>query len=238
MHQGDLVAPPGRALERVADDPLDAVRGVDADLGGDLVPGCRARTTPPLPQYRPSVPSRTTTKSISLPAVTQSASGVGTPGEQPARPQVHVVVEGEPQLEQQAALEQPARHVGGTGRRADRAEQDRVGLGELGQHRVGQHLTGALPAGRAQVVGGGGEGARAADGIEHLEPFGDHLRPDPVAADDGEVDGRARPSALVTRASYRAPDRSGPAVVIAGCCSSDPAEIQSAIARPTSAALA
>jgi hypothetical protein len=38
------------------------------------------RTVPPLPQYRPSVPSRTTTKSISLPVMTLSASGVGTPG--------------------------------------------------------------------------------------------------------------------------------------------------------------
>ena len=38
------------------------------------------RTTPPLPQYSPSVPSRTTTKSMSLPSTMLGASGVGTPG--------------------------------------------------------------------------------------------------------------------------------------------------------------
>ena len=42
--------------------------------------GVPVRSEPPLPTYGPSVPSRTTTKSTVLPAVTQSASGVGTPG--------------------------------------------------------------------------------------------------------------------------------------------------------------
>src|SRR4029079_7341266 len=36
VHQGHLVAAPGGALEGVPYDALDAVRGVDAHLGGDL----------------------------------------------------------------------------------------------------------------------------------------------------------------------------------------------------------
>ena len=64
------------------------------------------------------------------------------------RPQVHVEVEREAHLEQQAALEHAGRHVG----RADRAEQDRVEAAQLFEHRVGQHLAGAQVARAAEVV--------------------------------------------------------------------------------------
>ena len=67
----------------------------------------------------------------------------GHAGVQPGRPQVHVVVELEPQPQQQAALEDARRHR----RVADRAEQDRVVLAQLVEHRVRQQLAGAVPAG-------------------------------------------------------------------------------------------
>ena len=64
VDEREVLARPGLgAGEGVADDPLDAEPRVDADLGGDLVRGA-ARSAPPLPTYGPSVPSRTTTKSI------------------------------------------------------------------------------------------------------------------------------------------------------------------------------
>ena len=106
--------------ERVPDDPLDAVRRVDADLGGDLVPACRRAATPPLPTYGPSVPSRTTTKSIS-PRVRQRG---GDARVELRRAQVDVVVEGEAQLQQQAALEHAGRAR--SGRRPRRAGSRRA----------------------------------------------------------------------------------------------------------------
>ncbi len=59
-------------------------------------------------------------------------------GPQLGRPQVDVEVELEPQPQQQPALQHARRHLRG----ADRAEQDGVGLAQLGEHGVGQHLAG------------------------------------------------------------------------------------------------
>lgn len=74
VHVGELLVSGLRTLEGVADCPLHAVPGVDRNLGGDLV-GVSVRTEPPMPVYDPSVPSRTTTKSISP----RFASGLVTP---------------------------------------------------------------------------------------------------------------------------------------------------------------
>ena len=88
-----------------------------------------------------------------------------------------MVVELEAQLEQQAALEDAAGHAGV----ADGAEQDRVVLAELVEHRVGQQLAGAVPARRTQVVRGGLDvgGDRAQD----LEALRHHLGTDAVSRD-------------------------------------------------------
>ncbi len=64
------------------------------------------------------------------------------------RAQVHVEVEREPHLQQQAALEHAGRDLG----RADRAEQDRVEPAQLLEHRVGEHLTRREIAATAEVV--------------------------------------------------------------------------------------
>ncbi len=84
-------------------------------------------------------------------------------GPQLGWPQVDVQVELEPQPQQQTALEHARRH----GRRAHRAQQDRVGLAQFRQHRIGQHLA------RRQVVlaaeGAGppvdGEAVPSGDGV-------------------------------------------------------------------------
>ena len=62
---------------------------------------------------------------------------------------------------------------------------------QLLEDGVGQRLAGGVPAAGAEVVLGRvelGPGA-ARDGVEDLEALGDDLGADPVAADDGEVDG-------------------------------------------------
>ena len=115
-------------------------------------------------------------------------SGEATPGEDPGRAQVDVVVELEAQPQQQAALEDAGRQVRVAGLAADRAEQDRVVLADLGEHGVGQHLAGREVALGAEVVAGllelhAGRGRR----LEDLERLGGHLRTDAVAGDDGEA---------------------------------------------------
>ena len=70
---------------------------------------------------------------------------------------------------------------------------------QLLEHRVGQRLAGRVPAPGAEVVlGGRGPWARlpAVTALEDLEPLGDHLGTDPVAADDGDVDASRVRSAL------------------------------------------
>lgn len=105
--------------------------------------------------------------------------------EQLGGPQVDVVVEGEAELEQEAALQDTGRH----GRVADRAQQDRVVRLELLEVGVGEGLTGGVVAPGAEVVllrlqlhilrkhGG-----------EHLEAFGHDLLADAVAGDDCEIE--------------------------------------------------
>ena len=77
--------------------------------------GVPLRSTPPLPVYGPSVPSRTTTKSIGGLAGQRRSH----PRVELGRAQVHVVVEFEAQPQQQAALEHAGRDR--SGRRPRRA---------------------------------------------------------------------------------------------------------------------
>jgi hypothetical protein len=105
-------------------------------------------------------------------------------GIEPDRAQVDVVVQFEPQLEQQAALQHAAGHAGV----ADRAEQDRVVPPDLLEHRVRQRLPGAVPASRAEVVAGLVDADPGGGGAQHLERLGGHLGADSVATDDGKPD--------------------------------------------------
>jgi len=70
------------------------------------------------------------------------------------------VVELEPEPQQQAALEDAARHS----RVAHGAEQDGVVLADLRQHLVGQGLAGRVPAAGAEVIVRGLHGGDAVDG--------------------------------------------------------------------------
>jgi hypothetical protein len=174
VHQREVLA--GAALgagERVAHHPLDAVGGVGGHLGGDLVRGVLAQQA-----------ARADVGALgAFPHDHHVDLGVArqrTPHArvEPGGPEVDVVVELEAQPQQQAALEDAARH-GGV---ADGAEQDRVVLLELGEHRFGQELTGGVPARGAEVVVGRlGAGH---DLLQHLQRLVDDLRPDAVSRDD------------------------------------------------------
>ena len=146
VHQRQLVTRSlVAALERVADDALDAERGVQALLGRHLVrrapaqdaAGAGVRTLGPFAHHDHVDVGR------GLAGQRRLDTGV-----EPNRPQVDVVVELEPQPQQQTTLEDAARH-GGV---AHRAEQDRVVPADLLEHRVGQRLAGGVPASRAEVV--------------------------------------------------------------------------------------
>ena len=100
-----------------------------------------------------------------------------------------MVVEREPQPQQQAALQHAARHR----RVADGAEQDRVVPAQLVEHAVGQRLARGVPAPGAEVVLRGLEldVVGRADRLEDAHGLGDDLGPDAVAGDQASrrVDG-------------------------------------------------
>ena len=99
------------------------------------------------------------------------------------------MVEREAQLQEQAALDDPAREPGIPRVAADRPQQDRVVRGELVE--VGLLEDGA----RLQEVPGAERELGRRDlhprGPEHLECFGDDLGADAVTGDDGEREGGA-----------------------------------------------
>ena len=111
--------------ERVADDPLDAVPGVQALLGGDLGRGVPVQDAAGAGVEALGALADHDQVDLAGLDVGQRARRAGP---EPGRAQVDVLVEGEAELEQQAALEHAGRHA----RVADRAEQDGVVAGQLG----------------------------------------------------------------------------------------------------------
>ena len=111
------------------------------------------------------------------------------------RAQVHVLVELEPDPEQQVALEDPGLHS----RIADRAQQDRVARPELVELGVGQDVAGSQEPLGPQVELPGKDLEPVADRVEHLERLADDLGPGAVAADHAEPvrPGHAMPSVVV-----------------------------------------
>ena len=176
VHQGDLATlAPQRPVERVPDHPLDAVPGVEALLGRDLGGGAAVQDA-----------ARTGVEALGALADHHEVDLARLHRTQRARcsrpeagrPQVDVLVEVEPQLEQQPALQHPRRYR----RVADRAEQDRVVRGQLGQHRVGQHLAGPVVPRGAQVVRGRLDPGQYR--VQDLQALRHHLGADAVPGHD------------------------------------------------------
>ena len=101
------------------------------------------------------------------------------------RAQVDVLIEGEPQPQQQPALQQTAGDRGTARRRAHRAENDRLRLGELGEGLVIEDLTGRQPVVGAQIVVAELEGVLTHRGLQHLEGLGDDFGTDTVPGNHG-----------------------------------------------------
>ena len=137
--------------------------------------GVPLRRKPPSPAYVPSVFSRTT--SMSTPSLYRF-------GPDDERAQVHVEVELEPQREQQPALDDARRHLGG----ADRTEHHRVEpadgvevLAARARRRRGG--SGAPPRSNGhRVVGDAGR-------VDALHGLGHDLGADAVPADDPDLVG-------------------------------------------------
>ncbi len=153
-------------IEREADAPLDAHARVDRPLCRDLV-------------------RRALAEEAALPGV--RALGVLANDEEvdvrreEEGTEVHVQVQVEAQLEEQATLEDSGRHIGC----ADGTEEDRVELAQLVDRLVGEDLAGPQVAGAPEVVllrvEDNARGTRDLDGLGH------DIGTDAVAADHGDA---------------------------------------------------
>src|SRR5439155_19773883 len=177
VHQGQvLTRTPTGSLERRPNHPFHAERRVDADLGRDLVSG-------ELAQYTAVARVRT----LGAFAINHEVDGrvpgqwAGHSGVELGRAQVHVVVEFEPQPQQQSALE----NAGRDRRITYGAEQDRVVLAEFFEHGVRQSLAGAVPQAGTQVELSLFDSGQ--DGVEYSHRLLGYLDPDPVAGNYREL---------------------------------------------------
>src|SRR5450830_425360 len=193
VHQREVLpGAPLRGREGVADHALDPESGVEAHFGGDLVRRTCAQ--------RAAVAGIRTFGALAHDDEVHLA-GVGERGPdtrvEASRPQVHVLVELEPQLQQQTPLEDSGRDA----RVTDRAEQDDVVLADRGEVRGGERLAGPVPARGAEVerCGRDGDVTSGEGGVERLEALIDDLRTDAVACDDSELDVARHSPTLVSR---------------------------------------
>src|SRR4029453_5906474 len=131
VNQGDLVAAGGSAFESVADDSLDPVRGVDAHLRRDLL-WCADSHQAAIAAVKTFGALANDDEVDLVPGDHLLGQWGRYAGIQAAGPEVHIVIESEAQLEQQAPLEQSARHVRCSRCGAYRTEQDHVISGRFG----------------------------------------------------------------------------------------------------------
>ena len=169
-------------FERVAHDALHPVGRVDADLGGDLVGGARADRSPVAAVQALGALSHH--DEVDLAGVGQRGGHARVVG---GGAQVDVVVQGEAQAQQQAALQD----AGGDGGVADGAQKDGVVVLDGLQVGIGEGLAGAVPAVGSQVEVGGGDldAGSLQGGGQDLEPLGHDLPADAVPGDHCELDG-------------------------------------------------
>ena len=183
VQQGDPAAPRPGACERVTNHPFHPERGVDGNLGGDLLGGAGPHRAA-IAAVEP-LGSLTYHHEVDVaPGHDLGGQGGGNPRVEPRRPQVHGVIEGEPQPQQQPSLQQATRDPVRTGRRPDRPEQDGVRGPQILQRGVGQDLSGAQPMLRPEIEVNLLEGVFARGGPQYLERLGGYLRADAVAANN------------------------------------------------------
>lgn len=172
-------------LEGEADESLDAEGRVDARLVRDLEgrAGADGAAVADVGPFRPF----TDDEEVDIAGLRERAFRARI---ERRRAEVHVVVEGEAELEEHPAFDKAAREARVGRVAADRTEEDRVVLTERFEVFVVEDA-----AGLEVVTGSEGvlvfdklnliEGERCA---EHLTRFGRHLRPDSISGDDCEVE--------------------------------------------------
>ena len=123
-------------------------------------------------------------------------------------PQVDVLVEVEPEAEQDSLFEDAGGDVG----MADGAEQDGVAAAQPLDLGVGQDLPGLQVALAPQVEGDGleSDALDPGDGGEHLEGLGRHLGADAIARHDTELDQNPLRVEHIEAEIHRTESRSSP----------------------------
>ncbi len=183
VHQGQLLAPPCGAAECVMHDPSHAERGVDADFGGDFVRCAHADRT-----ARSRIRALGTFADHDEVDVRVSGQRTAHSRIEPGGAQVDVMVEFEPDPQQQTAFQQAAGHR----RIADRSEQDRVVRAKLVEHGFRQYFAGGVVPPRPEVVIALVDTRH--NSVEHLNRLVDDLRADAVAGDDRQFHVRSTTS--------------------------------------------
>ncbi|CDI68148.1 Glutamine amidotransferases class-II [Bifidobacterium animalis subsp. animalis IM386] len=178
VHERDVLAALHRQLEGVAHHAFDAVRRVDGDLGGHLVLGAAANRTAGAAVE--AFGALTHHHEIDLARVRQRRLDARV---QLRRAQIHILVEREPQLEQQAAFENARFDA----RVAHRTEQNRVGVLNAFEIFVRQNLAVTQIPLRPQVERLVLEGRHSLGGFfERLLCPRGHFLANAVAGNDGD----------------------------------------------------
>jgi hypothetical protein len=178
VHERERAAPVRlhRELECVADDALDAVTGVDRLLHRDLVRRALAVEAAGTRVEPLAVLAHDDHVHVVLAVARHERlyAGIAHDGAQ-----VHVLVEPEPGLQQQVALEHPRLHA----RVSDRPEEDRVEAPEPLELVVRQGLAGAQVSIGSEIELDEVVRGIAPHSVEHLETLADDLGAGAIAAD-------------------------------------------------------
>ena len=171
-----------RELERVLDDPMHTLVGVDLFLDRDLVLGAGLEAPADADIHAFGVLAEHDEVDVLPAAILERAEAIV---EQADRPVVHIEIELEAGAEQDVARVT----VVGDARIAERADEDRV---ELAQHLVavgGQRLAGlqVVIGAPRQMLEIEAAAERVADGLQDFHSFRRDVLADPVSGDDRDI---------------------------------------------------
>ena len=171
-----------RLLEGIAHDSLHPVGGVDAHLRGDLVNSSHTDRSP-VAAVQP-LGALADDYEVNIAGVRQRSGHTRVVR---GGAQIHVMVQGEAQAQQQPAFED----AGGDRGIADGAEEDDVMILDGIEIRVCERLAGAAPAFGSKVEVGGGEldTGTLQDGSQNFESLGNDLSSNAVPGDHCQPDG-------------------------------------------------
>ena len=180
MDESEVLLTRGGRLKGVAHDALDAVGGVDADLGRNLVRGAHSHGATVAAVE--ALGAFANDDEVDIAGVGQ---GAGHALVVLGGSQVHVVVEGEAQLEEQPALED----AGGHGGIANRTQEDDVVALDGLEVLIGEGVAGRVPAlgTQVEVCGGVVDALVRQDTVQDLEAFRDDFLTDAVTGDYCDV---------------------------------------------------